>query len=682
LGFEGSGTEELPYKIKDYSIYQDTVDERCIEINNTRSYFEIANCEIGGNHPFAGIYLYNVTNGKITESSITNATVGVYTRSCSSIIIQGNTFGCVVGAYLETSDYNVIEDNIISASSDGMWLDESNNNTISNNTIMDYWQAGIILWGGIVNFNSLNQNNTIENNRIFGGSRGIWFESAANQTVVNNWMYSCGIAMQHGFMQLQIENNYVNDKPSLYYQYEDSLEINQEAGEILLLECYNVSIHDVSLNGSTRGISLLRCANITIEDSSITSMQMDGMDIDTCENITISGCMVHDCLDGVTLWPINNATLTRNDIESPYRALKVSGTGVVASWNTFIGAEDDAIVYVSDNSFNHNFYSQYEGEDSNSDGIGDTPFSLPGGAGVVDLYPLMFSPKILPISAEPEYFLEFGASLELRLNISSDAPITSWELNDEVHFSFNGTILTNSSSLAIGTYPIELTLETIYEIQSSTQFTIIVNDTLPPVLSSSASIFRIESGDPVSITLELNDPSGISGVSVNNTLFDVDGEGVLRNTTLLALGEYPILLTAHDPYEHSSILEILVIVQDTIAPEFLSTPESITISIGETGNNLVWEIYERNPASYVFMVNDVAIYESQWNGGAISVSIDGLSVGTYNYTLIVSDTSGNEVSSQVMIYVIDPTMQIISLSITIGSLAVIIVVVAFLYRRR
>ena len=45
---------------------------------------------------------------------------------------------------------------------------------------------------------------------------------------------------------------------------------------------------------------------------------------------------------------------------------------------------------------------------------------------------------------------------------------------------------------------------------------------------------------------------------------------------------------------------------------------------------------------------------ADWNSGeSIVQSLDGLSVGSYNYTIVVEDTSGNSASSTVLVNVLE-----------------------------
>ena len=74
----------------------------------------------------------------------------------------------------------------------------------------------------------------------------------------------------------------------------------------------------------------------------------------------------------------------------------------------------------------------------------------------------------------------------------------------------------------------------------------------------------------------------------------------------------------------------------------------------------------------------------------ITVSLDELLIGGYNFTIILSDTYGNTAKDTVIVTVLpatDPTspfdiLDIFSFTITIGSLAVIVIIATVACRSR
>ncbi len=162
----GSGTQSDPYIISDIFFNTSTIYWNCLTILNSRKYFIVRDCEFKGSTQFAGVQLYNTTNGLITENfmhPLTGALVWVYNAS-NNVIQNNNASG---GTY-----YGVLID-----SSSGL----SRNNTISENLITYNIAAGVQLRSGG------SELNTISNNIIFNNTIGVELGSlTGNNTIKGN----------------------------------------------------------------------------------------------------------------------------------------------------------------------------------------------------------------------------------------------------------------------------------------------------------------------------------------------------------------------------------------------------------------------------------------------------------------------------------------------------------------
>lgn len=97
---------------------------------------------------------------------------------------------------------------------------------------------------------------------------------------------------------------------------------------------------------------------------------------------------------------------------------------------------------------------------------------------------------------------------------------------------------------------------------------------------------------------------------------------------------------------------------DTTPP--LLTPRiDQTYIVGKTGNSINWRCTDDHPYRYKLFekYDDLLLEEGLWNGSSISISIDGLEVGNYGYTLFLQDKAGFIVGDFVKVQVIeDPLM--------------------------
>ncbi|MGQ4874798.1 MAG: DUF3344 domain-containing protein [Promethearchaeia archaeon] len=96
--------------------------------------------------------------------------------------------------------------------------------------------------------------------------------------------------------------------------------------------------------------------------------------------------------------------------------------------------------------------------------------------------------------------------------------------------------------------------------------------------------------------------------------------------------------------------------EEDINPPTIDNPEDIVYEAGTVGNKIIWTPNDPNPSYYVITRNDTGIVEQgPWDGSIITINIDGLTLGSYNYTCYVNDTSGNSANDSVIVTVIDTT---------------------------
>ena len=141
----GNGTYSNPYVIEDLVI-DGGGSGSCILIENSNVYFRIENCTVYNSEmpafppfDFAGIKLYNITTGQLigNNCSISNY-YGIYLTDSDNNSISGNTANDnVYGIRLEYSDNNIISGNTANSNSNGICVIEGINNIISENKAND-----------------------------------------------------------------------------------------------------------------------------------------------------------------------------------------------------------------------------------------------------------------------------------------------------------------------------------------------------------------------------------------------------------------------------------------------------------------------------------------------------------------------------------------------------------------
>lgn len=148
----------------------------------------------------------------------------------------------------------------------------------------------------------------------------------------------------------------------------------------------------------------------------------------------------------------------------------------------------------------------------------------------------------------------------------------------------------------------------------------------------------------------------------------------------------PFYLSAHDSLSFELSRNMDYHWLSGIAPEILSA-DDVTYIQGTTGNEIVWEVTDEDPFYYSIIQDGSIAVTDDWNGSNIVHNVDGLAVGTFNFTLVLTDVSGHFVTDIVWVTVTSggdiPDMpDILVIGTIVGSTAVILVVGVLIYKRR
>ncbi|TFF92309.1 hypothetical protein EU546_07675, partial [Candidatus Thorarchaeota archaeon] len=87
-------------------------------------------------------------------------------------------------------------------------------------------------------------------------------------------------------------------------------------------------------------------------------------------------------------------------------------------------------------------------------------------------------------------------------------------------------------------------------------------------------------------------------------------------------------------------------------PPAVSRPADVSYEKGSTGHLIQWTVSDDHPSAYEIYRNGTQLVAASWNGSPISISVEGLSAGAYNYTIVVSDIFGNQGRDTVFVIVI------------------------------
>jgi parallel beta-helix repeat protein len=385
---------------------------------------------------FNGTYYENLVIGKTIDliGEDRNTTVidgggsgiGVNIRS-HHITISGFTVkNCNEAIFLETHIYNyyTIKDNILLNNEYGIYAYFTDSNNISNNIFIDN-RIGIA-------FPYSNDDNVLSNNIIKGGGEtGLWIEDGESNLIFNNQIFNqsgCGIQFSQDSKYNIVSNNTISSNSyGMFLDFSNdntilnnTISLNNQHGIYILNSELNDVVNNTFVNNNIQGVRIELSSNNIICDNKVEENLDDGINLCySAHNNTISGnviCTNSD--DGIQLYDqCNDNEITSNlIIDNGDEGILIHDSSESTIVGNIIEGNDDFGIQIRDssndnrlyhNNFNNtfnaidgcsniwdneypsggNYWSDYEGNDTNNDGIGDIPYSL---YGVYDRYPLMY----------------------------------------------------------------------------------------------------------------------------------------------------------------------------------------------------------------------------------------------------------------------------------------------------
>ncbi len=390
---------------------------------------------------YGQLILVNCTNATVRDQILNSASTGLFLYSCTSSVIINNTCNNNnwSGIWLWDSCNSTVANNTCSNNNRGcIYLDYSGSSTVANNTCSNNNNDVIYLsYSG----NSTVANNTCNNNNDYG----ICLYVSSCSTVANNTFTNCGLRIAEdtidAYLSYTVSNNWVNGKKlGLYINLDSTIIAEPVYGQLILVNCTNVTVRDQILNNATVGLSLDRCTSSVIINNTCSNNNHGGILFwfsgsstivnNTCSNNNYRGISLE--FSGSST--VTNNTCSNNNGEGirllhsnfcvlSYNLLQENeGYGVslgqiswgIIEYNLLILQENDEygvyLLYNSDNLIHHNTFvdnnlggfSQAFDEGSNnlwydtetsegnywSDWSGTGSYSIAGFAGSEDLYPL------------------------------------------------------------------------------------------------------------------------------------------------------------------------------------------------------------------------------------------------------------------------------------------------------
>ncbi|MFX0208595.1 MAG: DUF4350 domain-containing protein, partial [Candidatus Hodarchaeota archaeon] len=143
------------------------------------------------------------------------------------------------------------------------------------------------------------------------------------------------------------------------------------------------------------------------------------------------------------------------------------------------------------------------------------------------------------------------------------------------------------------------------------------------------------------------------GLKVDGNVW-YSGIPITLNIDGLTVGTYIFNCTVLDAIRNSIFHIVTVNVVDNTFPAFIIIPNNFKYSEGTIGHTISWTATDTNPNTYTIYKNGSIIETGSWvSDTPIVINVDGLAIGTYYYTLVVTDSSDNSAMDTVIVTVVN-----------------------------
>ena len=536
--------------------------------------------------------------------------------NCTSIVVQGHVIdGCPFGIALFHCTNATIFQNDCSNNDYGIYLYYSGYNLIDNNDFSFNTHSGIYIYK--FGYNNVT-NNVCSGNSKYGIYIGIWFDDVSNNNKVTH-------------------NTLLN---------------NIEAGIYLDQSDYNIIDSNIC-SGSSTGINIYGAWSNWIAHN-LCCDDTNGIYIYGQYNTLLNNTL---CNNSIGLYNSGGEmSVTRNTIvlNTVGVYLDTYAADCTLTWNVFENSINNTIDNGPNNIFDYNYWSHYQGIDTNLDWIGDSDCILDGTSYNNDTHPLMYPPYPFEWIAVPiDQVIEFGQAYSFEFQTNPIAPIDVWMVNNTLEFSISSFgILTNGTILEPGDYTLAINVTSIWNVTLTYTFTITVEASMPPQWVEILTTQYVEYGEAFRYDLNATDTAGISHWQLNDTSrFTINSEGVITNISSLSVGRYGLLVNVIDIFGNVQTGSFNIVVRDTTPPVLAETS---TTAYVEYGSDFVCKLNASDISGVNdWWVDDEIRFTIDWTGRIRTTTI--LTVGTYGLRAYVSDIYDNTLEISLVVQVQDTT---------------------------
>lgn len=663
----GAGISISPYVISDLILDAGGSGSGII-IENSDVYFIIKNSTIwnsgiGGAN--GGINLKGVANGTIENNTLYDNWHGVRLENSNDNLITNNTIigGFNIGVFFYgNSHYNTVAKNIIrdgNRAVEAIFTSPSNNITIYNN-LMTSNTYGMYLEG---------VNHTITDNIMKDNYYGISIRDSHDSKIFRNMINGSGA---YGLIVSNSDNVKIVNNTLKYGEYTamhlGRSDFNEVIGNIVSNNGATNGHHGVVIAGSSYIILL----NNTISFNTGSGLHLYGEHDTTNYNQVLNNTIHNNGVYGVLIEfsNFNNISnnILRDDVGGSYGdEFLIDGDNNLFFANHFISASiytgrDRGTNNKWNNTYIGNYWSSYTGVDANDDGIGDTPYAPYWLYGLPDFLPIWWDSPLITINSPYENDV-FELSPTFNVSLSRGNVNQSWYTID---YGVTNITFTGLNGVID---PVEWDKTVVGQID----LTFYVNDSMGYIGSETVQVIKAYEAPLITINSPtLNQTFGFTTPEFNITINDLSPinatwytiDGGLTNYTFSGLtgtmdqtawsnkGTEIITLRfyANDSLGYVGFKDV-VIWKDIIAPNIaINSPIQDEI-FGNTSPEFNISIIEENLVSTWYTLEGVGgIFSfTGLNGSIDQGEWDSLPQGEISITFYAEDGVGNVGTESVIV---------------------------------
>ncbi|MBD3408291.1 MAG: hypothetical protein GF411_19365 [Candidatus Lokiarchaeota archaeon] len=621
-GFTGSGTEGAPYTIEGLDFVHS--GGPCIKIVNQSAYWKIVDCDfvtLGD-----GLEVRNSTNGHIegsvfevtqwavelidsnktviVDNEITSSSSGVYLQSCNEVNVSINRFSdSSYGMFLVSSTNCIFHDNNIENALYGIYESglTSNHITITDNIIRDTSSGGIYI---------KSPNCTISNNRIEGsGGYGIRCSTSTDSLILSN----------------NVSNVYMQ---GIYVT--EGLHVN-------------VTYNNV-FNSEDNGIHVFESEVCIVTWNYVHSCEGYGISLDNTNSTLIHTNKVYLNDHGIYNGPISSSNriysnhLLFNDVENGYDNGGTGGDISVWDFSALGNQWSNAVV---------------------------EPYAIPGPSGAVDNFASSFPGEVAaPIPNQPSDFSmdEDETDRIIHWVIDELFPVNytlyvDYAIYDTGHMMNEYIFEIEAYSIEPGVKNFTVVFKDLYNNTASDTVLVTVNDVdyEPPTIIAGPTNETVQYQFTHNYQWNVTDEHPDSYLLYDNEIEIASGEWTSTTNISESVDFYPgphnLTIWINDTYGHTVTDTVWIDVTDPISP-LLSEPLDFSYEVGTSGHFCNWSVNEDNPVDAEMYLDDTVINTFSYSDW-INYSVDGLSLGEHNFTVVVWDADMNYDFDTVIVTVVD-----------------------------